>query len=51
MLGGAGMVLSADLVLRLVAPYSDLKLGVLTSLIGAPFFVWLVLRSRRELSP
>ena len=51
MLGGAAMVLAADLVLRLFAPYSDLKLGVLTSLIGAPFFVWLVLKSRRELSP
>ncbi len=51
MLGGAAMVLAADLVLRLVAPYSDLKLGVLTSLVGAPFFVWLVLKSRRELGP
>ena len=41
-------MLSADLVLRVIAPYSDIKLGVLTALVGAPFFVWLVLRTRRE---
>lgn len=51
LLGGAAMVLTSDLVLRIVAPYSDLKLGVLTSLVGAPFFVWLVLKSRQEIGP
>jgi iron complex transport system permease protein len=51
MLGGAAMVLTADLALRILAPYSDVKLGVLTALIGAPFFVWLVIRTRRELTP
>jgi iron complex transport system permease protein len=51
LLGGAALVLTADLLLRLVAPYSDIKLGVLTALIGAPFFVWLVLRTRRDLAP
>lgn len=49
--GGAVLVLAADLSLRLIAPYSDVKLGVLTALIGAPFFVWLVLKTRRELAP
>ena len=27
----------------------DIKLGVLTALIGAPFFIWLVLKTRREM--
>ena len=49
--GGAALVLSADLALRLVSPASDLRLGVVTSLIGAPFFLWLVVKTRRELGP
>jgi iron complex transport system permease protein len=51
LLGGAALVLAADILLRLIAPYSDIKLGVLTALIGAPFFIWLVVRARRELGP
>jgi iron complex transport system permease protein len=50
-LGGAALVLFADVVLRLVSPAGDLRLGVVTALIGAPFFLWLVLRTRRELTP
>jgi iron complex transport system permease protein len=48
---GAALVLFADVLLRLVGPRSDLRLGVLTALIGAPFFLWLVIKSRRELLP
>lgn len=47
-LGGACLVLAADIALRLFQTDAELKLGVLTSLIGAPFFLWLVLRLRRE---
>ncbi len=47
-LGGAILILFADVALRLMSPAGDLKLGVLTALIGAPFFLWLVLASRRE---
>lgn len=50
-LGGAAMLLMADVALRLAQPLVDLRIGVLTALIGAPFFVWLVLRTRRELAP
>ncbi len=46
-LGGAALLLAADLTVRLAAPDRDLKLGVITALIGAPFFVWLVLSDRR----
>lgn len=47
-LGGAAMVLTADIAVRLIAPDRDLKLGVLTALVGAPFFLHLILRSRKE---
>ncbi|MFT4151812.1 MAG: iron ABC transporter permease [Paracoccaceae bacterium] len=45
-LGGAAMVLAADIAVRVVAPDRDLKLGVLTALIGAPFFLHLIWRMR-----
>jgi iron complex transport system permease protein len=51
MLGGAAMLLIADVALRLVQPWVELRIGVLTALIGAPFFVWLVLKTRAELAP
>ena len=47
-LGGAALVLLADVFIRLVSPGRELKLGVLTALIGAPFFLVLVLRLRRQ---
>jgi iron complex transport system permease protein len=49
-LGGAALLLAADLAVRLIAPERDLKLGVLTALVGAPFFLWLVWRTRRSLA-
>jgi iron complex transport system permease protein len=49
--GGAILVLLADVALRLVQPWADLRIGVLTALFGAPFFIWLVLKTRRELAP
>jgi iron complex transport system permease protein len=49
--GGAAMVLFSDVALRLIAPQGDLRLGVLSALIGAPFFLWRVLASRQELAP
>jgi iron complex transport system permease protein len=44
------MVLAADIAVRLIAPDRDLKLGVLTALIGAPFFLHLIWRMRRQLA-
>lgn len=49
-LGGAALLLASDLAVRLIAPDRDLKLGVVTAMIGAPFFVWLVLKTRREVA-
>ena len=48
---GAALVLFADVALRFAAPQGDLRLGVLTALIGAPFFLWLVVKKRKELAP
>ncbi|EIC19925.1 FecCD family ABC transporter permease [Thiorhodovibrio frisius] len=52
-LGGAALVLAADIGLRLLdqnLPSSqELKLGVVTALIGAPFFLALVWRARADL--
>ena len=47
-LGGAAVVLAADIAVRLIAPDQDLKLGVLTALIGAPFFLHLIWRLRGD---
>ncbi len=46
MLGGAALVLAADIAVRLVLPERDLKLGVLMALIGAPVFLHLIWRLR-----
>ena len=49
--GGATLVLISDVALRVLEPKGDLRLGVLSALIGAPFFLWLVVKKRRELQP
>ncbi|MDX3806971.1 FecCD family ABC transporter permease [Bosea thiooxidans] len=46
--GGAILVLLADIALRLAPIRPELKLGVVTALIGAPFLFSLVDRMRRE---
>ena len=47
-LAGAALLLAADIAVRLIPTGTELKLGVLTSIVGAPFFLALVLRMRRE---
>ena len=47
-LGGGLLVLVADGVLRMLPLVSELRLGIALSLIGAPFFLWLLLRYRRS---
>jgi iron complex transport system permease protein len=50
-LAGALITLAADIGVRLMPPGPELKLGVVTALIGAPFFLHMVLSSRGRLSP
>ncbi|SOC05028.1 iron complex transport system permease protein [Rhodobacter sp. JA431] len=45
-LGGALLVLAADIAVRKVLPGQDLKLGVLMALVGAPVFFHLIWRMR-----
>jgi iron complex transport system permease protein len=47
-LGGAILLLAADIAIRLVSLTAELKLGVATSLLGAPFFLVKVLRMRER---
>jgi iron complex transport system permease protein len=47
MLLGALLVVSADLLARTIAAPADVPIGILTALIGAPFFMMLLLRRKR----
>lgn len=47
--GGAAMVLAADIAVRVILPARDLKLGVLTALVGAPLFLHLIYKTRKEM--
>lgn len=49
-LGGAILMLLADIAVRLPFPGNELKLGVLTALVGGPFFLWLIIAHRRRLA-
>ncbi|HEY2678296.1 MAG TPA: iron ABC transporter permease [Steroidobacteraceae bacterium] len=44
---GAMLLLLADVATRVLHIGAEMKLGVLTSLIGTPFFFWLVVRLRK----
>ncbi|HZZ32914.1 MAG TPA: iron ABC transporter permease [Phenylobacterium sp.] len=44
---GAALLLLADIGTRVIHTNTELRLGVITSLIGAPFFFWLLLRLRK----
>lgn len=46
-LGGAVLLTAADVLVRLVPTASELKLGVVTALLGVPVFVSVVLKARR----
>ncbi|MBL8657975.1 MAG: iron ABC transporter permease [Altererythrobacter sp.] len=46
-LAGALLVLVADSVVRILPLMVELRLGIALSLLGAPFFLWLLLRMRK----
>ena len=46
-LGGAVLLVFADLWARTAIAYADLPIGMLTSLVGGPVFFWLLRRARR----
>ncbi|MGW4479674.1 iron ABC transporter permease [Rhodococcus triatomae] len=45
---GAIVLLAADLGARTLVPNADLPLGMLTSLVGGPFFFWMLRRTRKQ---
>jgi len=47
LLGGA-LLLGADLLARTIVAPAELPIGIVTALVGAPFFLWLLLRDRKR---
>ncbi|MEM9966894.1 MAG: iron ABC transporter permease [Pseudomonadota bacterium] len=43
---GASLLLAADIVARLVVAPAELPIGIITAVLGAPVFLWILLRSR-----
>jgi iron complex transport system permease protein len=48
-LTGAALLLAADVGVRIIPSTTDIKVGVLTAMIGVPFFLYLIVRERRAL--
>lgn len=49
-LAGSALLLAADIAVRVIPSNGDIKVGVLTSIIGVPFFLYLIMRERRALA-
>ncbi|MBL3688850.1 FecCD family ABC transporter permease [Leucobacter chromiireducens] len=47
-LGGALLLTLADLAARTLIPMADMPIGMLTALVGGPFFFWLLRRTRKR---
>jgi iron complex transport system permease protein len=45
-LAGAALLLFADVLARMALAPAELPIGIVTALIGAPFFLYLLLRGR-----
>jgi len=45
---GAILLVAADSLARLVAQPAEIPIGIITALLGGPFFLWLLLRNRRK---
>jgi len=47
---GAGLLVAADIIGRVVARPEEIEVGIITAFIGAPVFIWIVRRQKvREL--
>jgi len=47
-IGGAGMLLVADVIARSVMAPQELPVGVVTAIAGAPFFLWVLRRAKNQ---
>ncbi len=48
-LAGAGFLIFADILARTVHPPEEVRLGIVTAIFGAPFFLYLLLRHNRAI--
>mgnify|MGYP002388394819 FL=1 len=48
MLGGAVLLLVTDVVARTITAPQEIPVGIITALIGAPFFLWVLKRSKSQ---
>ena len=46
---GAVFLLFADCIARYLSDFDDIPTGVILSFIGAPIFLWCIIRSRRQI--
>lgn len=49
-LGGATFLVVADTISRVIVEPAEIRVGVITAFVGAPFFLWLLFRHRRRLA-
>ena len=49
-LAGAALVIGADLVARTIAAPVEVPVGLVTTVVGGPFFLWLLRRSVRRIA-
>ncbi|MFW6174640.1 MAG: iron chelate uptake ABC transporter family permease subunit, partial [Chloroflexota bacterium] len=47
-LGGALFVVSADFIGRVALSPAEIRVGIITSFVGAPFFIFLLIRNKRQ---
>jgi iron complex transport system permease protein len=48
MIGGASLLLLSDVVARVVLAPQELPVGIITALVGTPFFFWVLSRAKRQ---
>jgi iron complex transport system permease protein len=46
---GAIVLLGADMISRLVVAPAELPIGIVTAMIGSPFFLWILMKNRATL--
>ncbi|RYY27617.1 MAG: iron ABC transporter permease [Sphingomonadales bacterium] len=49
-IGGALLLMLADILVRIAPTVSELRIGIAMSMLGGPFFLWLLIRMRRRLA-
>ena len=48
-LAGAALLLAADIIIRVTGGPNEIRIGVITALIGAPFFIFMIFKERYAL--